>query len=376
VQLVSFTIAIQLLLLITVMKNSMLSEWEAQFPEDTPDHYLINIAESEVPALESFVQQENIATQGFYWIYRGRLSAINGEQTVRDRDDHSGEDEDVKEGSEEETSRGREGMGRELGLTWRDEVPEGNIVKEGTWWQIEDESPQVSIESNVAERLKISLGDELTFDIGSDSFTVPVTSIREVDWQSRQLNFIMVFNQAALKGLDTTAISAWKVDEQDKSKIYRFLSQYPTISIMDFGAIMEQLNTMIEQVSIAIELILILVVLAGSLVLIAQVQASMEERERELAILRTLGAKGSLLRNSVLFEFVALGAIAGLMASLAMEIGVYILQTQVFKMDPSFHFSYWFVGVSAGAIFVGLIGMLSCWRLLNLSSVTLIRRTM
>ena len=123
-------------------------------------------------------------------------------------------------------------------------------------------------------------------------------------------------------------------------------------------------------------LILILVVLAGSLVLIAQVQASMEERERELAILRTLGAKGSLLRNSVLFEFVALGAIAGLMASLAMEIGVYILQTQVFKMDPSFHFSYWFVGVSAGAIFVGLIGMLSCWRLLNLSSFTLIRRTM
>jgi len=102
----------------------------------------------------------------------------------------------------------------------------------------------------------------------------------------------------------------------------------------------------------------------------------MEERERELAILRTLGAKGSLLRNSVLFEFIALGGVAGLMASIAMEIAVYFLQTQVFEMAASFHFSYWLVGIGAGATFVGVMGMLSCWRLLNLSSVTLIRRTM
>jgi len=102
----------------------------------------------------------------------------------------------------------------------------------------------------------------------------------------------------------------------------------------------------------------------------------MEERERELAILRTLGAKGTLLRNSILFEFIALGAIAGLMASIGMEIGVYFLQTQSFEMAGSFHFSYWLVGILSGAGFVGLIGMLSCYRLLNLTSVTLIRRTM
>jgi len=117
-------------------------------------------------------------------------------------------------------------------------------------------------------------------------------------------------------------------------------------------------------------------VLAGSLVLVAQVQASMEERERELAILRTLGAKGSLLRNSVLFEFVALGAIAGLMASMAMEIAVYFLQTQVFDMPFNLHLDFWLIGIVSGATFVGVIGMLSCWRLLSLSSVTLIRRTM
>ncbi len=137
-----------------------------------------------------------------------------------------------------------------------------------------------------------------------------------------------------------------------------------------------QLRKVIEQVSKAVEFILVLVVLAGCLVLVAQVQASMEEREREIAILRTIGAKGSLLRNSILFEFIALGAIAGVMASMAMELTVYLLQTNLFKMQTSFHFDFWLLGIVAGASFVGLVGLLSCWRLINLPSVTLIRRTM
>lgn len=382
VQLVSFTIAIQLLLLITVMKSSIMSEWQAQFPEGTPNHYLINISDAELEPIKQFAKEKNIPNQGFYPIYRGRLSAINGEKTVaQDRGDDDQEDSandataKTEEG-EESTESGRRGLGRELGLTWRDELPFENVVTEGKWWNIDDQTPQVSLEKSVAERLEIKLGDELTFDLGSELFTVPVTSIREVNWQSRQLNFIMVFNRAVLEKYETTTLSAWMVSDEKKDEVYRFLSQFPAITIMDFGAIMKQLNNMIDQVSIAIELILVLVILAGSLVLVAQVQASMEERERELAILRTLGAKGSLLRNSVLFEFVALGAIAGLMASLAMEIAVFALQTQVFKMDASFHFQYWGLGIIAGASFVGFMGMLSCWRLLNLSSVTLIRRTM
>jgi len=383
VQLVSFTIAIKLLLLITVMKTSILSEWQAQFPEDTPDQYLMNITKDQVSPLKQFTQDHDIPNQGFYAVYRGRLSAINGELTkrqepVKDGGETSTEEKitDKEQESTEQQSSGRQGAGRELGLTWQDDLPKENEVIEGAWWQGNDQSPQVSIESTMAERLKIKLGDQLTFTLEADEFTVPVTSIRKVNWQSRQLNFIMIFNEPVLKSYSATAISAWKVADDKKHVFYQLLAQHPTISLLDFGAIMKQLTKVIEQVSVAIELILILVVLAGSLVLVAQVQASMEERERELAILRTLGAKGSLLRNSILFEFVALGAIAGLMASIGMEVAVYFLQTQAFNMQGSFHFSYWLVGIGAGAGFVGLVGMLSCWRLLNLTSVTLIRRTM
>ena len=128
--------------------------------------------------------------------------------------------------------------------------------------------------------------------------------------------------------------------------------------------------------AVAIEFVLILVVIAGGLVLVAQVQASMEERERELAILRTLGAPGKLLRNSVLYEFIALGAIAGFMAAAAMELSLFILQSYFFDLSPSFHGQYWLYGILSGAVFVGGMGWLTCRKLLTLSSVTLIRRTM
>lgn len=377
VQLVSFTIAIKLLLLITIMKTSIIDEWQAQFPEDTPNQYLVNITQEQIAPLERFTEENDIPHRGFFAVYRGRLTSINGEQTIRIKDN---KDQNLAEEEEKETQdsepEGRRGMGRELGLTWLNDLPQQNKILEGEWWQKGDTTPQVSVESGVAERLDIKLGDELAFNIGGREISASVTSLREVNWKTRQLNFIMIFNQSVLADFPATSISAWNVAPEKKDAFYQLIGQYPTISMIDFDNIMKQLNQMIEQVTIAIELILVLVVLAGSLVLVAQVQASMEERERELAILRTLGAKGSLLRNSILFEFIALGGIAGLMASIGMEIGVFFLQTQTFDMTGSFHFSYWLVGILSGAAFVGFIGMLSCYRLLNLTSVTLIRRTM
>jgi len=364
VQLVSFTIAIKLLLMIVVIKSSLLNEWQAQLPEHAPNLFLINIAKDQVGEVERFIAKENLVTSDLYAIVRGRLTAINNDQITKQAS------KETNDGSD----NGRQGVGRELSLTWREQLPNENIIEQGQWWS--DNQAQVSIEKSIAERLEIKLGDSLTFQLGSEKFTVPVTSIRKVNWQSMQPNFYMIFSPQVLADFPTTYIASLHVPQQQKKLMQSFLSAYPTISVIDVDVMIAQLRKVIGQVSKAVEFILVLVVFAGCLVLVAQVQASMEEREREIAILRTIGAKGSLLRNSVLLEFVALGAIAGLMASVAMELTVYLLQSNLFKMQTSFHFEYWFFGIVAGAGFVGIIGLLSCWRLLNMSSVTLIRRTM
>ncbi len=369
VQLVSFTIAIKLLLMIIVLRGALLSEWQAQLPEQTPNLFLVNIAQSQVDHVEQFIEQQSIIASDIYAVIRGRLTAINSDKIA-------------KEVSKEQTDgsdNGRKGVGRELNLTWREDLPKENKVVQGKWWQndlIDANKPQVSIEQTLAKRLDIKLGDSLTFQLGSEVITVDVSSIREVNWQSMQPNFYMIFNPQVLADYPASYISSLYVSADKKVQLQNFLSAYPTISVIDVDVMIAQLRKVIEQVSKAVEFILVLVVFAGCLVLVAQVQASMEEREREIAILRTIGAKGALLRNSILLEFVALGAIAGLMASVAMELTVYLLQSYLFKMQTSFHFEYWFLGIVAGASFVGVVGLLSCWRLLNMSSVTLIRRTM
>lgn len=369
VQLVSFTVAIKLLLMIIVIRGALLSEWQAQLPAQAPNLFLVNIAQNQVDNVEQFIDQQDITASDLYAVIRGRLTAINSDKITKQ----------VSKEQTDGSDNGRQGVGRELNLTWREDLPKENSVVEGRWWEnnLSDVSkPQVSIEQTLAKRLDIKLGDSLSFQLGSEVITVPVTSIREVNWQSMQPNFYMIFNPQVLADYPASYISSLYVSVDKKNKLQKFLSAYPTISVIDVDTMIEQLRKVIDQVSKAIEFILVLVVFAGCLVLVAQVQASMEEREREIAILRTIGAKGSLLRNSILLEFVALGAIAGLMASVAMELTVYLLQSYLFKMQTSFHFEYWLLGIAAGASFVGVVGLLSCWRLLNMSSVTLIRRTM
>jgi len=355
VQLVSFTIAIQLLLLLLVVRSELLTDWQAQLPDNTPNRFLINIAQTQVDKVNTFVKNENIHASGVYPVVQGRLSAVNDEVLT-------------KETSKDEikaSDNGRRGIGRELSLTWRNKLPSQNIIVDGIWWKNNDTKPQVSIEQSIAKRLNIKLGDTLTFNLGSEIFDVEITSIRKVNWQSMQPNFYMIFNPHVLQDFPATYIASLYVDKTQINEFNKFIAQYPTITVLDVDAMIKQLRSVINQVSIAIEFILILVILAGSLVLVAQVQATMEERQRDLAILRTLGAKGKLLRNSVLYEFVVLGLIAGLLASAAMEVAVYILQTRVFDMHASFHFKFWLLGMGAGGLFVGLMGLLSCWRLLT-----------
>ena len=152
------------------------------------------------------------------------------------------------------------------------------------------------------------------------------------------------------------------------------MKPFASVTLFDVDARIEQLRGIVQQVSLAVEFILVLVLAAGALVLIAQVQASMDERQQELAILRTLGAKGRLIRASVLFEFVIIGLVAGLMAAFSNEVSLFFLQSQIFEMEAVLHWEYWFIAPVVGAIVVGALGIIGCWRLLRLNTSHLLRQ--
>lgn len=370
VQLISFAVTIMLLLVVLVMRNDMVSQWQEQLPKGTPNYFLVNISQQQQPNLAEHFADNKVAVDKFYPVVRGRFVAVNGEGV---RTAISKEDPD-------EQNNTRDGLGREANLTWSNSLQKGSTVVSGEWFGDQTEaiddnaSYQVSIEKGIAERLKLGLGDMLTFNIGSEIVDVEVTSIRDVNWQSMQPNFFFVIEPRALKHFIPTYISSFNLPSDRKSDITQLMQPFANVTLIDVDARINQLRNIVDQVSMAVEFILILVLAAGALVLIAQVQASMDERQQELAILRTLGAKGRLIRMSVLFEFIIIGVVAGLMAAVSNELSLYMLQTQVFQMPAGWHLEYWLIAPVAGAIVVGLLGAVGCWRLLSLNTSHLLRQ--
>ncbi|WP_017445554.1 ABC transporter permease [Gayadomonas joobiniege] len=366
IQLISFTIAIELLLVVLVLRNDLLSEWQSQLPEDTPNYFALNISEFELSDFKSSFSAKGIEVAETYPVTRGRLLKVN-DLVLRD---------EVSKDKSRDPNRDRpRAIGRELSLTSSAERPKHNKIAEGEWWRVDSQVPQVSVETGVAERVGIKLGDKLTFNAGGREFTAEVTSMREVKWESMQPNFYMIFNPLVLEDFAATHIASFYVPEATKPELGALMTQFPSVTLIDIDALIVQLTGIIDQVSVAVEFILLLVIGAGALVLVAQVQSSLSSRRQELVILRTLGANGRLLKQSIFLEFVILGALAGFFAALANEVALLILQTQVFNMQAGFHPQYWLLGIITGAVLVGCMGYLSCRRLTQMNTQQLLRQS-
>lgn len=372
VQLISFALTIMLLLVVLVMRNDIVQQWRDQLPTGTANYFLANVTEEQRPNLVKHFADNGIETDGLYPVSRGRFVKINDEIL---RNDITKEEEDT-------TNETRRGMGREANLTWDTTLQMGNEVIAGQWhgeWTPEtsklgDGIYPVSIEERVGKRMRIGMGDQLTFNIGSEIVTVEVTSIRTVNWQTMQPNFFFVLHPMAMEAFRASYITSFYLPPERKPELTRLMAPFASVTMFDVDARINQVRSIIDQVSAAIEFILILVLVAGSLVLIAQVQASMDERQRELAILRTLGAKGRMIRASVIYEFLIIGSVAGFMAALANEVSLYLLQTQIFQMQSNLHIEYWVIAPLTGAVVVGLLGAASCWRLLSMNTQVLLRK--
>ncbi|OCQ21381.1 cell division protein FtsX [Pseudoalteromonas luteoviolacea] len=347
VQLISFALAIKLMLFLFVLKNDLISDWQMQVPENAPNAFLININESKVADIESFFAENNIIHEDIFPIFRGRANGLNGETFARRTSKQEGEEQDEE---------AREGVGRELNLTWMSELPSSNEIVKGEWFSTDSTELEVSVSKGLAERVGIKVGDTVTYLVNERTFDAKVTSIRSVDWGSLKPNFVMIFNPVVAGKFPVTYFTAAKFAEEDAKSISELLKANPTMSMIDIKSQLEQAQSMIAQVSLAISFVLAIVLTSGALVLISQVQASLAERMQEIVILRTLGARGRLIKLATLYEFLLLGALAGFVAALVSDVTLLIIQRELFDVEGKLHPYIWALGPFSGAAFVAAIG--------------------
>ena len=352
VQLIGFSVTLMLLLVTTGMRTSLISEWQAQLPDDAPTHFLFNVTTDELSSIKALLLEEKVQTDQWYPMVRGRLVALNQQALTAER------------------LRQTDGLAREVNFTQAATLPDSNKIVSGTWWGEAAQEGQAlfSMEQEVAQQLDVKVGDFVEFSIGGLVLEAKLASIRSVDWQSMNANFYIIFSPGVLNRFSPNWITSLRnpgnslkhsIFSEQAPFITKLVKTYPTTVVLALGQVVERIRDIINRVTLGLEMILLLILACGALVLFAAIGVSYDERLRENAVLRTLGSSRKIVTGALAIEFSVLGAIAGLIAGAGAEILLYVVQTQIFDLAPSWHPALWLLGVVAGVVIITLLGL---WR--------------
>ncbi|MCZ6656828.1 MAG: ABC transporter permease [Gammaproteobacteria bacterium] len=360
-QILIFGLAIMLLLILVLLRTALIDEWRAALPENTPNHFLMNITPAQLEGVEDLLADGAERQGPLYPMIRGRVVEVNGIDSQEWQDQHRHPDMPGPR------------LRSERNLTWTTELPKDNQVVSGRWWGEDSRAREVSLEGDYARELGLGLGDVLKFDIGGQTIETEVTSLRKLDWESMQPNFFIIISPSGLQDFAATYMTSFFLPTEEKRFLNRLLSEFPTITVIEVDAIIEQVQSIVDRVTQAVELVLSLVVVSGCLVLIASIQASRDARMAEHALVRTLGGTRNLIRTSLAAEFTALGLFSGLVAVVGAEVTVWLLQVQVFELPARLHPWLWLLSPLAGAALILVVGMVGTRRLVSSPPILVLR---
>jgi len=358
-QALAFGLILLSMALIALLRGELLDTWQNQLPKNAPNYFALNILPNDKQAFTDKLLALSAQSAPLYPVVPGRLISVNGapasELVTKD-------------------SAGDRALQRDLSLTWAADLPAGNVVTAGTWWsqQAPDDIPGVSVEGKVAESLKIKLGDRLMFNVGGVSREAKVTSLREINWDNFQPNFFMIFQPGTLKDLPATYLTSFYLAAGHDQQIVELSRAFPAVTILQVEALLEQLRSILAQVTLAVEYVLLFVLAAGMAVLFSGLQATLDERIRQGALLRALGAERPLLVKARRIEFGLLGAVSGLLAALGSELVSLVLYR--YALDLPWHPHPWLLLLPlVGALLIGAAGVFGTRRALNASPLTVLR---
>ncbi|EJD6477501.1 ABC transporter permease [Providencia rettgeri] len=336
-QMSAFSLSFMLLALLILVRGDLLDRWQQQLPADSPNYFLINMNQSQLEPVTKLLAEFDVKPTEFNPVVLARLTDINDQSAIEWADQRDPNNNTVR---------------RELSLTWQSDLAPANVIDEGTW---PPKAGEVSIEQTVVKELGLKLGDKLTFNAGAQVFSATVSSIRTVDWESLRPNFYFIFSEESLSQMPATWLSSFHYDG-DGQLLTQLSRHYPTINVLDTGAIITQIQQILQQVSQALEVMVVLVIFCGLLLLLAQIQVGMSQRERELAVYRTLGASKKLMRRTLWSEFALLGLMAGLAAAFGAEIALWLLQSKVFDFPWQPEWRMWVLLPLCAAILLSICG--------------------
>ncbi len=331
VQVSALSVGLLALILLVLLRTDLVDSWRNATPADAPNRFVINIQPDQSDDFLQHLDQAGVKKMDWYPMIRGRLVAVNG---LAVRPDSFTDD------------RAKRLVEREFNISHSAKAPEHNQIVQGKWTP--EEADAISMEEGIAKSLNLKLGDQLRFEFAGQVVDARITSLRRVDWTSMRANFFAIYPMSKIPDVPMTYIAAYRAPDLkgfDNGLVQRF----PNVTNVDMGATITQVQKVLGQVIGAVEFLFGFTLAAGLVVLFAAVTATREERAREYAVLRALGAGNQLLRQVQTAELLGVGALSGALAAAVAMVMAWGLAYFVFEF--SWRASPWVLvmGMAVGA---------------------------
>ena len=356
VQVSALAVGLLALVLLVLLRTDLISSWQKSTPPDAPNRFVINVMPEQSREFQDALRAAGVKNYDWFPMIRGRLVAVNGRPLTP---------ESFKE------DRARRLVDREFNLSSSATQPMHNSIVGGRWQ--DNEAGAISVEQGIATTLGLHLGDTLRFDIGGIQKDSKVTSLRKVDWGSMRANFFVIYPVAELKDVPATYMSAFRAPQRkgfDSDLVRRF----PNITDVDMTATINQVQGVLDKVIRAVEFLFGFTLAAGVVVLFAAVTATREERAREYAVMRAVGASSKLLAQVQHAELAGVGLLAGFLASVVASVVGWGMARYAFEFDWTASAWVPVFGALAGAALALAAGWWGLREVLNRPVVETLRR--
>lgn len=290
---------------------------------------------------------------------RARLVAVNGKAVSSN---------DYPE------DRAKRLVDREFNLSWAERMQPDNRIVAGRWWtEGEGRTDQLSLEDGIAVTLGLKLNDRLTYDVAGSKFDAIITSLRKVEWDTFKANFFVIAPPKLLQAYPVSYMTSLYVPPGQAATLNQLVRDFPNLVVIDVAQIMAQVQKMMDQVSNAVQFVFLFTLAAGLAVLYAAIASTRDEREYEVAVMRTLGASRRQIAATQFAEFALMGGLAGLLAAAGASALGYVLALKVVNVPYIGNPWIWLIGVVAGSAGIALAGMLGTRRVLATPPIRVLR---
>ena len=386
VQTTALAVGLLALMLLVLLRTDLVDSWRSATPPDAPNRFVINVQPDQSEAFQQALRDGGVRKFDWFPMIRGRLVAVNGRNVTPD--DYTDD-------------RARRLVDREFNLSNSEQLPGHNQIVAGDWTV--GEKNAVSVEDGLAKTLGLQLGDTLGFDIGGQRSDAKITSLRKVDWGSMRVNFFVMYPVADLGDVPVSFISAFRApspatttaesttrsavnsqgvqadatsrsSQRTPSFDNDLVRAFPNITNIDMSSTLAQVQRVLDQVVRAVEFLFGFTLAAGLVVLFAAITATREERAREFAIMRAVGAQASLLRQVQRAELAGVGLLAGFLASVVSLAVGWGLARYVFDFSWTGSWTVPLLGSLAGAVLALAAGWWGLRSVLNTPVIETLRR--